>query len=90
MTSHRYSLYRFYGALIDDVCSKTNLERKSLKKALKDARGIDSLTSLTYSELYDFIQEVLVFFQVEYGIEILTGGEEETLGEYLKRNNYGI
>ena len=82
--NNKIPLYRRYGALLSQICIKTSLDKKSLHKALKRVNNIESLRDLTRRELYEYILEIEIFFASEYGIEF--GDEEETLSEYLKKN----
>jgi len=82
----KFPLYRRYGKLLSEICKITSNDKKSLHKALKNAKNIDSLRDLSRRELYEYILEIEALF-AGYGIELL-GDEEETLSEQLKRENY--
>lgn len=69
--------------MLDDILLKTGAgSKKKLHKALKEAKGINSLTDLTKQELYIFMVEIDAFFASEHGIEVL-GDEKQTLSEYF-------
>lgn len=78
-------LYRYYGLIIKAVGELTDCSSKDVHESLKRAKGIETLKNLSKKELYEYILEIEVHFQVEYGITLL-GDDVETLTEYWNEN----
>jgi hypothetical protein len=68
----RISLYRSYGMTLERILDVNQIKgsrsvaKHLLHKALKRAKGIKTLTSLTDYELEQYIEEINNFFPIEH------------------------
>lgn len=82
----RNKLYRRYGKVLSKILEHLpGTSKQELHLSLKRAKGIKSLTDLTYKDMSNFLTEIEAHFMSEYGIVLLDDGK--SLKEIFDEND---
>ena len=82
--NEKTKLYKIYGVILNQICAEYGFKKKELHRSLKIGYKIDSLTTPTKKELYEYIQEVIAHFATSYGFDVLE--DNKTLKELFNEH----